>query len=335
MKAAVIRGPGRISIEDVSRPHPRAGEAVVKVEACGVCGTDVHILAGEFPAPYPCIPGHEAVGIIDEVGSGVQGWKTGDAVAIDPAVTCNSCYFCMQNKQNHCENWNAIGGSLPGAYAEFVAVPASNLYPNPLADPVTGVLVEPLACVLYGHERARMSIGESVLIFGAGPVGLLHLQVARRAGASVVDVVDLNPARLELARTLGARRVTANGESAAEELRSREPRGYDLVIDATGSPRALKAALALVKNSGKLLMFGVCAQGDRLEISPYDIYRRDLTILGSFSIRRTFLAALRMIEGGQLELSPLVGERLPLADLPRALEMVARGQSDRKLAIVP
>jgi len=320
----------------VPRPHARDGEAVVKVQACGVCGTDVHILAGEFPAPYPCIPGHEAVGIIEEVGNGVRGLKEGDAVAIDPAVTCNSCYFCMQNKQNHCENWNAIGGSLPGAYAELVAVPASNLYPNPLADPVTGVLVEPLACVLYGHERARMSIGESVLIFGAGPVGLLHLQVARRAGASVVDVVDLNPARLELARTLGAREcVTARDGSVAEHLRSREPRGYDLVIDATGSPRALKTALTLVKNSGKLLMFGVCAQADRLEISPFDVYRRDLTILGSFSIRRTFLAALRMIDGGQLELSLLVGERLPLADLPRALDMLAAGKSDRKLAIVP
>ena len=335
MQAALITGPGRISIEDVPRPRPRRGEAVVRVLACGVCGTDVHILAGEFPVTYPCIPGHESVGVVDEVGEEVAAVKIGDLVAIDPAVACNSCYFCAQNKQNHCENWNAIGGSLPGAYAEYVAVPVSNLFPAALSEPAVGALIEPLACVIYGHERARMNLGASVLIFGAGPIGLLHLQVAQRAGASLVDVVDLNPARLALARTLGARKVVLGGEKLIAELRSSEPRGYDLVIDATGSTKALASALQVVKNSGTLLMFGVCPQGEKLEISPFDIYRRDLTILGSFSIRRTFLAALRMVEGGQLNLGALVGEKYRLADLPLALDRMAQGSADKKLVIVP
>jgi D-arabinitol dehydrogenase (NADP+) len=335
MRAAVIQGPNRIAVEEVPRPRPRPAEAVVKVAACGVCGTDVHILSGEFPAPYPCIPGHEAVGVVEEIGRDVTTVKAGDFVAIDPAVTCNTCHFCLQNKQNHCENWNAIGGSMPGAYAEYVAVPQANLFPASFPDPVVGVLVEPLACVIYGHERARLSIGDSVLIFGAGPVGLLHLQISRHAGASVVDVVDLNPQRLELARSLGARRtVLAGGGSIGAALREREPRGYDLVIDATGSTRALREAVPLVKNSGKLLMFGVCPQGETMEISPYDIYRRDLTILGSFSIRRTFLAALRMIEGGQLTLDALLGERFPLEGLPRALDEMAKGRTNKKLSIV-
>lgn len=304
--------------------------------ACGVCGTDVHILSGEFPVRYPCTPGHESYGVVDEVGAEVAGVKVGDMVAIDPAVACNSCYFCAQNKQNHCENWNAIGGSLPGAYAEYVAVPQGNLFPASFSDPGVGVLVEPLACVIYGHERARLAIGDSVLIFGAGPIGLLHLQLSLRAGASVADVVDLNPERLELARSLGARAcVSGRTEKLADVLREREPRGYDLVIDATGSTRALQSAIPLVKNSGKLLIFGVCPEGKKIEISPFDVYRRDLSILGSFSIRRTFLAALRMIEGGHLELDALVGERYRLEDLPRALDSMAKGKVNKKLLVTP
>ena len=336
MRAAVIKGPNQIAIEDVPRPRPKKTEAIVKVVACGVCGTDVHILAGEFPVRYPCIPGHESFGVVDEVGGEVTGVKTGDMVAIDPAVTCNSCYFCAQNKQNHCENWNAIGGSLPGAYAEYVAVPQSNLFPASFSDPGVGVLVEPLACVIYGQERARLAIGDSVLIFGAGPIGLLHLQLSLRAGASVADVVDLNPERLELARMLGARHcVSGRNEKLAEALRDLEPRGYDLVIDATGSTRALKSAIPRVKNSGKLLIFGVCPEGEKIEISPFDVYRRDLSILGSFSIRRTFLSALRMIEGGHLQLDALVGERYRLEDLPRALDRMAKGATNKKLLVMP
>jgi D-arabinitol dehydrogenase (NADP+) len=217
-----------------------------------------------------------------------------------------------------------------------VAVPAGNLFPASFSDPGVGVLVEPLACVIYGQERARLSIGDSVLIFGAGPIGLLHLQLSLRAGAAVADVVDLNPERLELARTLGARHCVAAGTAdVARELREREPRGYDLVIDATGSPRALQGAIPLVKNSGKLLVFGVCPEGAKIEISPYEIYRRDLTILGSFSIRRTFLASLRMIAGGQLNLGALVGEKYRLEDLPRALDSMAKGLANKKLVVVP
>jgi D-arabinitol dehydrogenase (NADP+) len=336
MRAAVIKAPNQIAIEDVPRPRPGKTEAIVKVLACGVCGTDVHILSGEFPVPYPCIAGHEAVGIVDEPGSEASGVKAGDFVAIHPAVTCNSCYFCAQNKQNHCESWNAIGGSLPGAYAEYVAVPRSNLFPVSFSDPGVGVLAEPLACVIYGHERARLSIGDSVLIFGAGPIGLLHLQLSLLTGASIVDVVDLNTDRLELAGKLGARhRLSGRTEKLVEAVRDLEPRGYDLVIDATGSTAALRSAFKLVKNSGKLLIFGVCPAGETIEISPYDIYRRDLTILGSFSIRRTFLAALRMIDGGRLRLEELLGERYALEGLPLALDSMAKGQANKKLLIVP
>jgi 2-desacetyl-2-hydroxyethyl bacteriochlorophyllide A dehydrogenase len=336
MRAAVIKGPNQMDIQDVPRPRPAKTEATIKVAACGICGTDVHILSGEFPVPYPCIPGHESVGFVDELGSDVKSVKVGDLVAIDPAVTCNRCYFCAQNQQNHCESWNSIGGTLPGAYAEYVAVPQANLFPVSFSDPGVGVLAEPLACVIYGHERARLAIGASVLIFGAGPIGLLHLQLSLLTGASTVDVVDLNTERLQLAGRLGARHcVPGRTESLVEALCDLEPRGYDLVIDATGSTRALQSAIRLVKNSGKLLIFGVCPENERIEISPYDIYRRDLTILGSFSIRRTFLAALRMIDGGHLRLEELLGGRYSLEDLPRALESVAKGQADKKLLVVP
>lgn len=336
MLAAIVKKPHELVIEDIPRPVPKEGEAVVRVTACGICGTDVHILAGEFPASYPIIPGHEFVGIVEEIYAGVTSVQAGDQVAVDPAITCNRCHFCVQNKQNNCEQWNALGGTMPGGYAEFVAVPQGNLHRISLPKPTIGALIEPLACVIYGQERARLSLGDSALIFGAGPIGLLHLQVSLRAGASLVDVVDLKSDRLELAKSFGARHVVSGDvPELTEILRRYEPRGYDLVIDATGVPRVVDNAIGHVKNSGKLLIFGVCPPGDTISINPFEVYRRELSIIGSFSIRKTFLAALRMVQGGQIALEPLLGESYRLSDLPQAFDLVAKGISSKKLVVTP
>ncbi|NPV54972.1 MAG: zinc-dependent alcohol dehydrogenase family protein [Firmicutes bacterium] len=336
MLAAVINKPNDLEMKEVPTPMPKPNEALVRVKACGVCGTDVHIFKGEFISPYPIIPGHELAGIVEQVGAGVTRVKPGDAVAVDPSLFCENCYFCVQNKQNHCENWNGLGNTVAGAFAEFVAVPEANLFKTTLKDLKHAAFVEPLACVIYGHERARMSIGDSVLIFGSGPIGLLHLQVALKAGASAVDVVDLKPGRLEIARSLGARNTFKGDDpDLTKALRDVEPRGYDLVIDATGVPKVVENAIQYVKNSGKLLIFGVCPPEGRISISPFEIYKRDLEIIGSFAIKKTYLAALRMMESGYIKVDPLIGGVFPLPEFPTALELMASGRADMKLIVTP
>jgi D-arabinitol dehydrogenase (NADP+) len=336
MKAAVINGPHDLEIKDLPVPIPKEGEAIVETLACGICGTDLHILAGEFPVQYPLVPGHEIVGMVEEVGARVSTVEPGDLVVADPAIVCNKCHFCVQNKQNLCEQWNTLGGTMPGGYAEFVAVPEGNLLRVSLPDPRLGTLVEPLACVICGHQKVELRVGESVLVIGAGPIGLLHLQVSLKAGASAVDVVDLHADRLEIAKSLGARNTTSgDAPKLNEALRAIEPRGYDLVIDATGVPEVVENAIRWVKNGGKMLIFGVCPEGHRIRLDPFEIYRRDLSIVGSFSIRKTFLSAVRMIEGGQIDLAPLLGESFPLSDLPRAFDMMASGRSSKKLVVTP
>lgn len=336
MLAAVINKPNDLEMKEVPTPAPKSNEVLVRVKACGVCGTDVHIFKGEFISPYPIIPGHELAGVVEQIGSEVTTVKPGDAVAVDPSLFCESCYFCVQNKQNHCENWNGLGNTVAGAFAEFVVVPEANVFKTTLKDLRHAAFIEPLACVIYGHERARMSIGDSVLIFGAGPIGLLHLQVALRAGASVVDIVDLKPGRLEIAKSLGARRtILGDDPNLKGALHDIEPRGYDLVIDATGAPKVVENAVQYVKNSGKLLIFGVCPPDAKISISPFEIYKRDIEIIGSFAIRKTYLAALRMMESGYIKVDPLIGGTFPLSEFPKALDIVANGKADMKLVIIP
>lgn len=337
MLAAVIEAPRRMEIRDVPIPQLRPDEILVKVKACGVCGTDVHIYNGEFIGSYPIIPGHEFCGVVEAMGSEasrITGARPGDPVACDPSVFCEACYFCRQNKQNHCENWQGIGTTRNGGFAEYVAVPARNVCSLKNLNFEEGAFVEPLACVVYGQERARLSLGDSVLIFGAGPIGLLHLQLAAKGGASRVTVVDLKADRLKLAESLGATyAVPGDDPDLDARLKGISPYGFDLVIDATGVPRVIENAIKYVKNSGRLLIFGVCPPEGRISISPFEIYRRDIQIIGSFAIRKTFLAALDLLENHVVNVKPLIGGRFTLEEFPEALDIMRRGEAGMKLLV--
>jgi len=251
MRAVIIDKPGEIRVGSISDPTPQPDELIIRVGACGICGTDLHIAQGEFPpTPYPIVPGHEFAGEIVAVGtnipqgSGAKKIAVGTRVAVDPSLFCGKCVFCRNGQGNLCQNWGAIGDTVDGAFAEYVAVPAANAYPLPEHISFReAALIEPVSCAVHGIHRLAPKLGDSILITGAGTMGLLLLQLALRGGASRVTAVDLNAQRLVMAEKLGANRTTANVDKALEA----EPLGFDCVIDATGVPAAIEAALQAVK----------------------------------------------------------------------------------------
>lgn len=335
MKAAVLEAVKKITVRtDVPPPTIGPRDVLVRAKACGICGTDVHIWEGDFFPTFPLIPGHEVAGEVAEVGAEVHDLAVGDRVMVDPTVTCEECHFCMINRQNHCLAWNAVGVTRDGGFAEYVRVPAKNCYRFEKVSFGEAAFCEPLACVVFGQDRARIDIGSEVLILGAGPIGQLHLQACRANGASAVTVVDVVESKLDLARQHGAAEVVVARDDLEARLKKIARYGFDVVIDATGVAAVMQNSLKYVKNGGKYLVFGVCGPHDTIEISPFEIYRRDLEIIGSFAIRRTYDRAFKLMEHGVVDVKRLVHEALPVEELSRGLEMMKKGQAGMKLQVV-
>src|SRR6201994_2342471 len=240
MRAVVWEEPGKLSVSEVPDPAPGHGELIVKVGACGICGTDVHIADGEFPpTPYPIVPGHEFAGQVGALGGGVPPeWHGGERVAVDPSLFCGHCPACHAGRGNLCANWNAIGDTVDGAFAEYVKVPAANAYPIPdSVSDAQGALIGPL-------------VGDDVLVMGAGTMGLLLMQLLNRGGARSVAVVDRKASRLESATAAGAPAVPAH-------VADLDTGKVGVPGDATGPPAAIEAAFGRLDRGGRLLIFGV------------------------------------------------------------------------------
>jgi 2-desacetyl-2-hydroxyethyl bacteriochlorophyllide A dehydrogenase len=334
VKAAVLEAVKKVVIREVAEPAIGPRDVLVRSKACGICGTDVHIWEGDFFPTFPLIPGHELAGEVAAVGGEVEGLKVGDRVMVDPTVTCEECHFCMINRQNHCLRWNAVGVTRDGGFGEYVRVPAKNCYRFENVSFGEAAFCEPLACVVFGQDRARIDIGSEVLILGAGPIGQLHLQASRANGAAAVTVVDVMESKLDLAKREGAAATVIADNALEQRLRRIAPYGFDVVIDATGVARVLTESLKYVKNGGKYVVFGVCGPNERVEISPFEIYRRDLEIIGSFAIRRTYDRAFKLMEHGAVDVKKLVHEALPVEELPRGLEQMKKGDAPMKLQVV-
>ncbi|GIE98391.1 zinc-dependent alcohol dehydrogenase family protein [Paractinoplanes rishiriensis] len=329
MKAAVVLTPGEIAIEEVPDPAPGPAEVVVKPAAVGICGTDLHIMDGEFAPAYPIVPGHELAGEIVAVGSAVVGYAVGDQVAVDPSLYCGYCYYCKRARGNQCENWGAIGVTVAGAAAEYVAAPMANLFRLPEHLPARdAALIEPLSCAVRGFDVLPRHLASSYLIYGSGTMGLMMLELAKRAGAESVSMVDLNPERLATAVRLGCSAAVASaGELVA-------PRGFDVVIDCTGAEAAIRDGLSRVGRGGTFLQFGVAGYDARVAIEPYEIYRREITITGSMAVLHSFERAGELMAAGVLDPSIFVSHRRPLTSYAAALDQFRQGVG-RKILIEP
>ncbi|WP_181956734.1 zinc-dependent alcohol dehydrogenase family protein [Paenibacillus piri] len=309
MKALVFERPGQASIQEMPYPKPGPGEVTIRVRRVGICGTDHHIFHGEFISPYPIIPGHEFSGIVHELGEGVVHLKPGDRVTADPSLFCGTCEYCMTNRGNQCVSWGALGNTVHGAMAEYVAVPAGNVMVLP--DAVTmeeGAFAEPLACVVHAMNRLQLQSGSRVVVFGAGAMGQQLVQALAHSGASELAVVDLSERKLQLAREHGATRGIL-----FDELREE---AFDVVVEATGIPQVAERAFGCMGRTAKYLQFGVVPPGSRVTLDPFRLYNEDWTILGSMAINHTFIPAFRWLCSGRFRLQPLVSKVIALEDAP-------------------
>ncbi len=334
MKAAKIERPGQASVFDAPMPVPGADDVLIKVHAAGICGTDLHIFKGEYEATYPLIPGHEFSGEVAAVGANVRNFRVGDRVTADPNIPCNRCPSCQRNEPNQCQNLQAVGVTRSGGFAEYVLAPEGNVFAIGDLSYGAAALVEPLACVVWGLLQIDVQPGDTALVFGAGPMGCLVAQSLKQAGAARVVITDVVPWRLELARSLGATEAVAADAGQAEALKRLEPDGYNIVVDATGIPAVLEGTFEYAKARGKVWVFGVTPRGTLVKFPAYEVFRRDLKIIGSFAVNRTFPQALTLIKSGAVQVKPLISHRLPLDDFCRGMEIAEKDPKRVKVHFV-
>jgi len=319
---------GRIAVQDVPEPKCGDDEVIVRVARAGLCGTDVHIFHNEYLSKFPLVPGHEFCGTVVEVGRNVDFIKTGRRVAVDPNIDCGHCEFCRRQQNNQCLNWQGVGITRAGAFAEYVAAPARLAYcvPDAIND-AAAAFIEPLSCVIHAMSRLPMDAGDDVLLFGAGPIGLLLMQVLKSRGAARVVVVDKQAHRLALATQLGATHTVAASAKSSEELRALSPNGFAIVADATGVPAVIERAFDHLRPYGRFLQFGVAPKDAKVSIEPFRIFKNDWTIIGSFALCYTFEPAIALLASGTIDVASLVSHTLPLDRFEEGFNAFAEGRS--------
>lgn len=336
MRAFTITGPSAGELVQVPDPVAGPGEVLLAPSHVGICGTDSHIFAGRLHSSFPLVPGHELSGEVVDLHPSVRGWRVGDRVAVDPTLTCGACYRCRRGQSNHCENWGAIGDTVDGGLADLVSVPARNLYR--LSDDehfADATFTEPLACVMWGVEQIRVRAGDRALIFGAGPVGCLMAQVLALAGVGELVVADIADEKLAMAREVsGAVTYLAHPVLDLELAGETSGRGFDIVVDCTGSASVIEHLVDYAGPGARILLFGVAAPSSRMQVSPYRIYRNDWHIIGSMAINGTFGRARDLMLSGRLKVRPLMTRRASLEDVAQILAS-PKPPGELKVMVVP
>lgn len=336
MTAAYYKGPKEMEVKEVPYPSPGPGEVTIKVNCCGICGTDLHIYQGDFISPYPLVGGHEFSGTIHQIGKGLDSWKEGERVSVDPSLFCGECYHCRNNQFNHCENWNALGNTVDGAFAQFVKVPAKNVYrlSEGMSDE-QGALIEPLSCVAYALNRIQPKFSEKAIIFGAGPMGLMLLQALKTSGTSQVVVVDIADEKLELARSFGATGAYYNDKNLEKYLRANHSQhGFDIVVDATGIPKVIEGIFQFAGPRARILQFGVAPNQSSIQVNPFDIYHKDWNYMGSMALAFNFYQAYEMIEQRKVNVQSLVTRKLNLNEFVEYMKK-SKSAADCKALVYP
>ena len=329
---AVWHGGAELRLERMAVPPLGPRDVLVEVALCGVCGTDVHILDGEFPMyKPPRVLGHEFSGTVRALGSAVTAVAVGDPVAVEPSVPCGACFFCYEGLPYMC----ARRTSFHGGFGEYTVAPEAALFPLPAGVSLAAAaLSEPLSCCLHTINRAAIKPADRVAIVGAGIIGLLLLQLARRAGASRVMVSDPAAHRRETAKRLGADVVVdpTSEDIVAAGRDISGGYGVDVALEAVGSEQTVRDAIALPRRGGTVVVMGVASPKAEVAIKPYELFDRELTIRGSFIRAYEFRRTVELLPF--LELEPLISDVFPLSQAPAALENV-RARRGIKTAIRP
>lgn len=319
MRAAVADGHGGIEIDDVPVPAAKPGWVVIAPVGTGVCGTDLHLVSGDYPhGRFPVVPGHEFAGYITEVGAGVLGFAEGDYVGVNPNITCGRCVWCLRGATNMCIDIVPVGVAIDGSVAEYVAVPENIVFPlSSSIEHQVAPLIEPFACVLHALERVPDWRDQEMVIFGAGSIGLMAVILGRAEKAAGVRVVELNPSRREAALALGALEAV----TSVDQLSVAE---FGLAIDATGHPAAIGAAIGALGTHGRLVQMGVASPNATVALNPYDVFAKELSIIGSNSLAEKYAESAERMVDLQGELGGLVTATFSLEEYAQALDAATR-----------
>lgn len=329
MRAVVLDGRGSVEVRQVPDPEPGPCDLVIAPEVVGICGTDLHLAIGDYPTGrFPVVPGHEFAGTVVSVGSAVAGFAVGDRVCVDPNVSCGICEQCRAGAVNLCPDLVPIGVSVDGACAELVRVPAKVAYHLPDGlDFATGALIEPLACVLHAASRIRPMKDQRVLVYGAGSIGLLAVAYAKAQGARSVGVVEPSAVRRGAAVEFGADVLHAPGERPGQH-------DVDLVIEASGHPSAVADALDRLAKRGTLLQMGVVSPEAAIDLFAYDLFDRELSLVGSQSLANAYPDAVDAVPHLPRLAERMVTHTFGLEEYGAALD-AARSDTARKVHLLP
>ena len=326
MRAAELVDAGEVRVRDVDRPEPASDEVLVEITDVGICGSDLHWYEhgrmGDRIVEEPLVLGHESAGRIAEVGSDVEGFSSGDRVAVEPGVPCRRCGYCRTGRYNLCPDVSFMATpGTDGAFREYVAWPAD--FVHTLPDSVStrdGALCEPISVGLQSVDRGEVEVGDSVLVVGAGPIGTLTMACARAAGASEIAVTDIVDSKLERARSFGAdHAIDGRAGDVAERVRDQLDGGADVVIEASGARPAVETALDSVARDGIVVLVGLAPDAE-VPVSTYDLVRGQIDVRGSYRFANQYDDAIALLEDGRIDIDALVDFADPLSEIGEALE---------------
>jgi 2-desacetyl-2-hydroxyethyl bacteriochlorophyllide A dehydrogenase len=322
IRAAVLQAPRRVALAERPAAAPGPGQAAIRVAATAVCHTDLEIYTGRHPGVrYPVVMGHEATGVVEAVGPGVERVRPGQRVIVDPIIACGACGCCARGRGNLCRQAGLLGRELDGSLAERLVLPARYLYPLP--DHLgleMATLIETLATVRHAQERVGISTGDAVVVLGQGTTGLLHTQLAGLSGATPVIAVSRSAWKLDFARRMKADHVVNSAEEdvVAAVTRLTDGQGADLVIDAAGSPALFAPALEMLRPGGKLLVYGIshaAVEG----FTTFPLYYKELTLYGSRALTPgDFEPSIRLVASGAIALDGFITARYPFSRVAEA-----------------
>lgn len=339
MKAIVYDAPRSFSYRDVAEPVIEEDEVLIHVRACGMCGTDLHIHEGEFAPRFPLIPGHEFAGEIVAAGSRAGNWRTGDRVVANCNRSCMHCFYCRRGDVLHCENLMAYGIQMDGGFAEFLRVKAETVFAVSSLPWREAIMVEPTACAVHGMDMLGVRPGADVLMFGAGPTGQVLAQLLKRNGATRLTIAAPAGPKLALAERLSADNVVAvdrnDPQAHRAALRQISSSGFDYVVEATGAPGMCEEAVRQARRGGTVLIYGVYPEAATFPVNPFDVFRNEITIKGSFAQIHDFGRALSYLESGLVRVEEIVSDDFELKDWDKALENAWQRRGIKSVMIPP
>lgn len=332
MKASRFMGNMTFAVEDLPVPQAGPGELVVRNKVCGVCGTDVHIYHGEpgsADVNPPVVLGHEYSGEVVEVGEGVTGFAVGDHVTIDPNIYCGHCPYCQNGKKQLCPSMEAIGVTRDGGFAQYSLIPASQAFKlDPTVSWEAAAMAEPLACCLHGIDLAGIQAGDKVCVVGGGAIGLIMVQLAKLSGASQIVLSEPNEKRRQVGLQLGADAAIDPTQPGCEQAFTQAMGGAaDVVIECVGNTPAVKSAFQFAGKGATILLFSVPKVDATFDLPLFDVYKKELTIKGSFVNPDTHDRAVRLINSGKVDFTPIITHRFTLDQLPEAIAMQMSSES--------